>query len=525
MSELTRARDAHRAATLLTLLVLLWGAVSLLEMPWQPFGTRNVVQVVGCSGALVYLLRARHHPAPRVSYMISAVLIVYSLLVLPWTAVMWCRLGRPLEAFIVPRVGMICMALVIPGRWWLGMLTMSLFAAESAFVLFYARHLGLDAAIPTNEPLASFCFFALAVGVLVVRRHRHRLALQHVSVQAELHALDRTRPVLERASRELVAQVDAVTAALQHGAGRVNGTRTRVCRALERLGSLSDQLGYLVRPHEPHASAEQAERALLARDAQLGALLFAAVAVAMGLPMTLWGQSMIGAPLSWILAAAFSLDLLILLWLVRTWRQPSSRRTLWAVAVVFGTALAIADYAQYQLLLTARPYVPFLGHKLLMCVLGLTLTTRFRLGVVLIIITAANAVALWFALSLHANTHIVTASEPWLTLIVMSIGLACLRMHEQRKIASIQLLRAETMAASLQRRARMFFALRDRLNTPLQTLVFAGPALHVLTDHHEQIDDALDRLVRLSHELAELDEPLPVPSPDVDADEELRRHV
>jgi len=157
-----------------------------------------------------------------------------------------------------------------------------------------------------------------------------------------------------------------------------------------------------------------------------------------------------------------------------------------------------------------------------MGMLGLTLATRTRLGAVLIVVTAANAIALWFLLDSHAHARNMAGAEPWVTLFYMMLGLFCLRMHEQRKLASLQLLRAEGEASALQRQARMFLAMRDRLNTPLQTLLLSSQSLPLVGPENGQVQDALDRLVSLSRELAELELPTPSSSTSLDADRELR---
>lgn len=517
-----RAHDVHRAAAILTLLVFLWGAISLVLVPWEPFWIPNLGQAVVCAGGILYFVATWKRPRADVSYVVLLTLIVYALALLPWTAVMWTSLGRPLEAFVVPHVGAVTMALIFPGRLWLGLVAMSLFVADGMFVFVYARYAGAEATLPINEPLATFCFGVLGVAIFMLRRRRQELAQRYVDVQAELDALDRTRPVLTRAREGLAGQLDAFISSLESATGP--GPSPGLCRAVDRLGTLSEQLRRLLDAPTQQATTEQAERALLERDAYLGAMTLAAVSAVAAVPMTLWARTTIGSPLSWILAGNLAVQLVVLLDLVRTRRRPSSQRSLCAILVIFATALLTTDYVQYLLVEHSRRFIPFLGHKLLMCILGLTLTARLRASAVLVVLTGANALALWFLLELEAGVHI-SASEPWVTLIYMAIGLACLRMNEQREIAAVQLLRAEAKAAALHRRARMFLALRDRLNGPLQTLVLASPALELPDRDRERMNDAVCRLVGLSHELAELDSLAASVPPTFDADRELRRFV
>jgi hypothetical protein len=217
----------------------------------------------------------------------------------------------------------------------------------------------------------------------------------------------------------------------------------------------------------------------------------------------------------------------VFVFVVATRNRPSSRRALWAVIVVVVCQLPAIAYNQTLLLALDRPFMPFAGHKLLMGVLGLTLATRFRLGILLIAATAANAIVLWFVLDLGAHRDNIALGEPVSTLVYMLIGIASLRMLEQREMSSVQLLRAKAEMAAMHRGARMFLALRDRLNSPLQTLVLGEPTatLHLPADGAERVQAAIDRLVALSHELAELDTLVPPPTVSFDPDHELRRHV
>jgi hypothetical protein len=66
----------------------------------------------------------------------------------------------------------------------------------------------------------------------------------------------------------------------------------------------------------------------------------------------------------------------------------------------------------------------------------------------------------------------------------------------------------------------MFLALRDRLNSPLQTLV-----LQADDASSERARGAIDRLVDLSRELATIEMTVPPGALSIDADRELRRQI
>jgi hypothetical protein len=100
-------------------------------------------------------------------------------------------------------------------------------------------------------------------------------------------------------------------------------------------------------------------------------------------------------------------------------------------------------------------------------------------------------------------------------------------MLEQRKHASLRLLRQQAAASAAQRSADMLFALHDRLNSPLQTLTLAANAVtrNLPVPSGERVQQAIDRLVELSRELGNVEIPAPHSYPLRDADDELRRHA
>lgn len=455
-------------------------------------------------------------------------MIAYALVRLPWAAVVWSRLGRPVEAFSVPQLAAVTIGLVYPGRWLYGAVAICLFSAEALFALFYAHHLGLAELVPYTEPFATFAFTTLGFGLLYLRHRSSALAEQHVRARAELDALERIRPLFAHARDVLETQVNVIASEVRSTEGRKGTTRsTIVGRALDHLGDLRHMLGGLVTTEDHQPSPQQAERALLEHDAQLGATLLAVLGFGFSVPAILTMREAVGSVTIPFLAGLFVVYGALLGYLFLTRRRPSSRRALWVVLVLYAITLPIVTYNQYWLLQAGRPYAPFLGHKLMMGILGLTLATRFRLGVVLIVTAAANAIATWFVLDLGAHRDIVEAAEPFVMLIYMLVALSSLRMLEHRQRVSIQLLRDEAEASAMHRRALMFLALRDRLNSPLQTLVLGAPGAvsHVPAHTEERVHAAIDRLVELSRELAEIDVPTTWRSTatTLDADHELRR--
>jgi hypothetical protein len=521
----TAAHDAHRTATTLTLLFFLWGALALITLGRDIFWIRNLLHTAVGGIALVYFATAWNRPRQRVAEAFCVIVPTYLMLVLPWTMTVWCDVGRPMEAFTVPQICMIMMALVIPGGWWLGDVALAVFAAESLLAYFYARHLGLDALIPLSEPFATVALMVVGVALRVLRRLRRNLAREHVRARSEIDALDHIRPLFVTAREALQSDLATIANATRENA--LDGTdprATNISHALDRLGDLGHKLDGLVTEEERRSSARDAEQTLLDRDAQLGAILFAIMSFVLMVLATVLSMTRVPSPTA-LFAVASIVAFAVIVFLLRTQRRPSSRRALWAVLGLFAMTLPLVAFDQAWISEVNHPYLPFLGHKLLMVVLGLAMATRFKLGMVLIVATAINALALFFVLGLGARTDIVSYTEPAITILYMFIGLVSLQMNEQRHIASIQLLRREAESSAMHRRARLLLALRDRLNSPLQTLVLraSGIAVELSESGSKQVEAAIDHLIKVSRDLSELEMPVPVLSTAIDPTIELRR--
>jgi hypothetical protein len=521
-------RDAHRSATLLAFLMFLWGALSLELVRDDPFLRLHTILAGVSALALAVLLWRWKRPNAQLASALSAVLIAYALILLPWIAMGWCRQGRPVEAFTVPEVAMVSIALIIPRPLWIGAVTMGLFALEGVFVIEYARHLGLADRVPINEPFASMVCAALGIGFLVLRRRRRVLTRQHIVIQGEVAALRRMAPLFVGVRDELSAQLAVLANATE---GRTDAPSQSLHRAVGRLTDVGASLEGLVKDEAPAvpaqaqesaAAASDTEKALLDRDAWNGATVLVTVTlvgISLILSISHQGLDQRGLRLN-LVVLLFAVALLG--YLVVSRLRFGGRGGIWAVVALTLVFLPVASYNQAVLAHSDRPYVALLGHKLVMVALAMIAASRFRIGLALIVATAVNAMALFYVLHLGAHKELIPFAEPWEVLVFLLIAVIALRMREQRLIASVRLLRAEAEVSSLQRRAAMFLALCDRLNSPLQTLVIGASAAE-----SQPVNDAVARLVELSRRIGELSAMVPQGSQraSFDAEAELRRRV
>lgn len=145
----------------------------------------------------------------------------------------------------------------------------------------------------------------------------------------------------------------------------------------------------------------------------------------------------------------------------------------WIAACFAGAVLpflplfALAEHAMAG---SGLIWVPMTGHRLVMLVMGVLAPTGLWLGGGLIVSFALEAVVLWYALGLGHHPGVRSPWEPWVTLIYGGVALALLAYRVRTFHIELKLREARAEAEALERLARLFLAVRDATNTPLQTL-------------------------------------------------------
>jgi signal transduction histidine kinase len=158
----------------------------------------------------------------------------------------------------------------------------------------------------------------------------------------------------------------------------------------------------------------------------------------------------------------------------------------------------------------------FIAFKMVLMGVALLAPLSLTLGLVLLIGFSIETVAMW-ALHLAGNMP----GEPWVTLFYAVFAIALLVQRSSERRLTRELTQANAEASALERIARSSLEVRDRMNTPLQTLVLSIELLgrRPGTDDADtrQILDcmrrAVQKLTELSRKLAE-DEPSHPPPPD-----------
>ncbi|HEX5750232.1 MAG TPA: hypothetical protein VFZ09_28635 [Archangium sp.] len=140
-------------------------------------------------------------------------------------------------------------------------------------------------------------------------------------------------------------------------------------------------------------------------------------------------------------------------------------------------------------------WVPMTGHRLVMLAIGVLAPTGLWLGGGLIAAFALEAGVLWFALGLGSHPGVRSPWEPWVTLIYGGVALTMLAYRVRSHTIELKLREVRAEAEALERLARLFLAVRDATNTPLQTLELSIALLRQRSPESEPTLAAMERAV------------------------------
>jgi hypothetical protein len=171
--------------------------------------------------------------------------------------------------------------------------------------------------------------------------------------------------------------------------------------------------------------------------------------------------------------------------------------------------LPLFALAEHAMVSSGLLWVPMTGHRLVMLVLGVLAPTSLWLGAGLIAAFALEAVVLWYGLGLATHPRVLSPWEPWVTLVYGAVGLVVLAYRVRSHTIELKLREARAEAEALERVARLFLAVRDATNTPLQTLELSLALLQrrcpECASTAATMERAVQRLRSLAHRLGSVD--------------------
>jgi hypothetical protein len=162
----------------------------------------------------------------------------------------------------------------------------------------------------------------------------------------------------------------------------------------------------------------------------------------------------------------------------------------------------------------ALPAEPLLGHHFLILVLAIVSPSSYRLSLALILTFTTEAVVLSAYLRERAAGAAISR-EPYFTLLFAGIAVAVQWSVFRRRALIVELERSKIRSESYARTARILLTLRDRANSPLQTIELGLSILEKRVQGQREITtllrSALKKLVDLQQSIAELQ---PADAPD-----------
>jgi hypothetical protein len=176
-----------------------------------------------------------------------------------------------------------------------------------------------------------------------------------------------------------------------------------------------------------------------------------------------------GGNIVWLDVAHALLAALVGAWLWTQRRRPSARSCDLAFLVVVLPFLPIAWIGESTAARLGTARDPLVGLQLVMVGIAILQPHSLRLGALLLAMFSAEAAVLWFVLRSRYDLADV-AGEPWMTFLFGAMSAGLLFARASRRAMEHRLARAEASAAALARVARIFLAVRDRANTPIQKL-------------------------------------------------------
>lgn len=217
----------------------------------------------------------------------------------------------------------------------------------------------------------------------------------------------------------------------------------------------------------------------------------------------------IGAVMIWLNVSHASLALVIGFWLYLHRHNIPSTKSLEVGFFILSAPFIITSWTGetlgLQLGQVRQPLIPF---QFLCVYIAVASPGRVWVAACEILVSLAFAVAFWLFLKNQFSLTGITG-EPWATLAYGLISLMLLgaRAYRKRMIRRLEKNRAE--AEAFERAARLFLAVRDRANSPLQVINLCASLIESRnpeeTETVERLRRSLVKLQDLTEILAETD--------------------
>lgn len=171
------------------------------------------------------------------------------------------------------------------------------------------------------------------------------------------------------------------------------------------------------------------------------------------------------------------------------------------------------------------PWTPLPGFRLYFLVLGILLSGSYWVNFALMTGFAIECLYLWSALDLGHLPNVILAQEPWVTFMYFGVAsiLLLFRYRDEKLIQKLS--EASANAEAMKQMARIFLSLRDRANTPIQTLKISAELLKrrypEAQDLSHTIEATAKRLTDINRYLADVESAIPWGNKELITDDEV----
>jgi hypothetical protein len=149
----------------------------------------------------------------------------------------------------------------------------------------------------------------------------------------------------------------------------------------------------------------------------------------------------------------------------RSWYNYAFQILMVATGIIMGWFNHTAMISSKQL------WKPFPNYVTLLLILAVIVPASYLLNFILILLTAVEMVVLWFYLDMGSRSNIIQEGEPFNSLALAFVSILIL-FSRYRYERTIYTLTAERTANKFTNKlARVFLSIRDKSNSPIQTLI------------------------------------------------------
>lgn len=165
--------------------------------------------------------------------------------------------------------------------------------------------------------------------------------------------------------------------------------------------------------------------------------------------------------------------------------------------------------AQANRVALAHPWTPFVAYKIAFFVLAVCVPGNFWINGALMVAFVGEAIFFWFRFHLAENAWLIATGEPFYTFVYAIAGGILLWFRFQHRETTRLLAASQAKAGFLEKAAKMFLTIRDKANSPIQSLQLSVELLkengsssdNSIAQYMEQSLDQLKSLNQIYSEL------------------------